>query len=99
MATANTVRKLLMLIPKLPKSLGLFKSTLNNYVKCLRMKEGIQPTDLWNMDETGFRIRVGKDQFIITKRRWQHYLGVPETGNRLQLSKLFLPVVITFRHF
>jgi hypothetical protein len=40
--------------------------------------ESIQPTDLWNMDETGFRIVVGKDQFIITKRRQQHYLGVPE---------------------
>jgi hypothetical protein len=40
--------------------------------------EGIQPTDLWNMDETGFRIGVGKNQFVITKRRRQHYLGVPE---------------------
>ena len=40
--------------------------------------EGIQPTDIWNMDETGFRIGVGKDQLIITKRQRQHYLGIRE---------------------
>ena len=36
------------------------------------------PDDIWNMDETGFRIGVGKDQLIVTKRRRAHYFGIPE---------------------
>ena len=28
---------------------------------------GIVPEDIWNMDETGFRIGVGKDQLVITR--------------------------------
>ena len=40
--------------------------------------EGIQPTDIWNMDETGFRIGAGKDQLVVTKRDRQHYFGLPE---------------------
>lgn len=28
---------------------------------------GITPQDIWNFDETGFQIGVGKDQFIITR--------------------------------
>ena len=30
------------------------------------------------MDETGFRIRVSKNQFIVTKRKRAHYFGIPE---------------------
>ncbi|KJZ70789.1 hypothetical protein HIM_09802 [Hirsutella minnesotensis 3608] len=30
------------------------------------------------MDETGFRIGVGKDQLIVTKRARAHYFGIPE---------------------
>lgn len=30
------------------------------------------------MDETGFRIGVGKDQLVITKRKGAHYFGLPE---------------------
>ena len=30
------------------------------------------------MDETGFRIGVGKDQLIVTKRKRAHYFGIPE---------------------
>jgi hypothetical protein len=41
-------------------------------------KEGITPDDIWNMDETGFRIGVGKDQLIVTKRKRAHYFGIPE---------------------
>ncbi|KJZ68840.1 hypothetical protein HIM_11770 [Hirsutella minnesotensis 3608] len=41
-------------------------------------QEGIQPDDIWNMDETGFRVGVGKDQLIITKRKRSHYFGIPE---------------------
>ncbi|KJZ72821.1 hypothetical protein HIM_07765 [Hirsutella minnesotensis 3608] len=32
------------------------------------------------MDETGFRIGVGKDQLVVTKRKKAHYFGTP--GNR-----------------
>ena len=39
---------------------------------------GIPASDIWNMDETGFRIGVGKDQLIITKRKRAYYFGIPE---------------------
>ncbi|KAJ6437104.1 FAD linked oxidase domain-containingprotein [Purpureocillium lavendulum] len=39
---------------------------------------GILSEDIWNMDETGFRIGVGKDQLIITKRKRSHYFSIPE---------------------
>jgi len=39
-------------------------------------KHGIQPTDIWNMDETGFRIGMGKDQMIVTKRKRAHYRSI-----------------------
>ena len=39
----------------------------------------IQPADLWNMDETGFCIGVGKDQLVVTRRRKRaSYLGIPQ---------------------
>ena len=41
-------------------------------------QHGIPPDDIWNMDETGFRIGVGKDQLIVTKRKRAHYFGLPE---------------------
>lgn len=40
--------------------------------------KGFNPQDIWNMDETGFRIGVGKDQLVVTKRRRTHYFGLPE---------------------
>jgi hypothetical protein len=30
------------------------------------------------MDETGFRIGVGKDQFVITRRKRSQYFGLAE---------------------
>ncbi|KJZ70705.1 hypothetical protein HIM_09889 [Hirsutella minnesotensis 3608] len=33
---------------------------------------------IWNMDEMGFRIGVGKDQLIVTKRKRAHDFGIPE---------------------
>ncbi|OWT42328.1 DDE superfamily endonuclease domain-containing protein [Pochonia chlamydosporia 170] len=42
------------------------------------IEEGIPPEDIWNMDETGFRIGVGKDQVIVTRRKRAHYFGLPE---------------------
>ncbi|OAQ57582.1 DDE superfamily endonuclease [Pochonia chlamydosporia 170] len=41
-------------------------------------EHGIQPEDIWNMDETRFRIGVGKDHLIVTKRKRAHYFGLPE---------------------
>ena len=41
-------------------------------------EEGIVLGDIWNMDETGFQIGVGKDQLIVTKRKRAHYFGIPE---------------------
>ena len=40
-------------------------------------EEGVHPEDIWNMDETGFQIGVGKDQLVVTKRKRARYLGVP----------------------
>ena len=37
---------------------------------------GILPEDIWNMDETGFRIGVGKDQLVVTRRRKVRYFGL-----------------------
>jgi phosphoglycolate phosphatase-like HAD superfamily hydrolase len=39
---------------------------------------GVDPEDIWNMDETGFRIGMGKDQLIVTKRKRAHYFGIAE---------------------
>ncbi|KJK73638.1 hypothetical protein H634G_11103 [Metarhizium anisopliae BRIP 53293] len=39
---------------------------------------GIPPDDIWNMDETGFRIGIGKDQLIVTKRKRAHLFSMPE---------------------
>jgi hypothetical protein len=39
-------------------------------------KYGILDQDIWNMDETGFCIGVGRDQLVITKQKRQLYLEV-----------------------
>ncbi|KJZ70720.1 hypothetical protein HIM_09904 [Hirsutella minnesotensis 3608] len=54
---------------------------VTNYFQTLEkvvQEHGIPPDDIWNMDETGFRIGVGKDQLIATKRKRAHYFGIPE---------------------
>jgi len=38
---------------------------------------GIHSDDIWNFDETGFRIGVGRDQLVITKQQRQLHLGHP----------------------
>lgn len=41
--------------------------------------EGIVPDDIWNMDETGFRIGIGKSAaIVITRRTKSHYFGIPQ---------------------
>ena len=54
---------------------------VNNYFQSLRTTiadNGIAPVSIWNMDETGFQIGVGKNQFIVTRRQRAHYFGIPE---------------------
>jgi hypothetical protein len=38
---------------------------------------GFVPEDIWNMDETGFRIGEGKDQMVITRAKRAQYFGIP----------------------
>ena len=40
-------------------------------------EHGIVADDIWNMDETGFQIGVGKDQMVVTKQRRAHYFSLP----------------------
>ncbi len=41
-------------------------------------KYGITPESIWNMDETGFQIGVGKSKMVVTRRQKRtSYLGVP----------------------
>ncbi|KAM4066705.1 DDE superfamily endonuclease [Hirsutella rhossiliensis] len=54
---------------------------VNQYFQSLHkviQEKGIPPEDIWNMDETGFRIGVGKDQLVVTKRKRAHYFAIPE---------------------
>jgi hypothetical protein len=45
--------------------------------KAMVSEHGIVADDIWNMDETGFQIGVGKDQMVVTKRRRAHYFSLP----------------------
>ncbi|PGH37012.1 40S ribosomal protein S15 [[Emmonsia] crescens] len=38
---------------------------------------GILPNDLWNMNETGFRIRIGRDEMVITREEGRK-VGFPQ---------------------
>jgi site-specific DNA-cytosine methylase len=49
-----------------------------NKLQTIIQEGGILPDDTYNMDETGFRIGMGKDQLIVTQRKWTHYFGLPE---------------------
>ncbi|KID81054.1 transposase [Metarhizium guizhouense ARSEF 977] len=53
---------------------------LNEYFQKLKAvieANGIVPEDIWNMDETGFQIGVGKDQLVVTRSRQAQYFGLP----------------------
>ncbi|KAM4055450.1 DDE superfamily endonuclease [Hirsutella rhossiliensis] len=41
---------------------------------------GINPADIWNMDETGFRIGIGRDQVVVTKSRRSQYFAISADG-------------------
>jgi hypothetical protein len=45
--------------------------------KAIVSEHGIVTDDIWNMDETGFQIGVGKDQMVVTKRRRAQYFSLP----------------------
>ncbi|KJZ70664.1 hypothetical protein HIM_09937 [Hirsutella minnesotensis 3608] len=55
-----------------------------NKLRSVLQSEGIAEDDIWNMDETGFRIGVGKDQLVVTKRKKAHYFGAPAIESRLR---------------
>lgn len=46
---------------------------------------GIQPEDCWNMDETGFRIGIGKGHYILTEHPEQVH-SLPMASNRESLT-------------
>ncbi|KXJ84710.1 hypothetical protein Micbo1qcDRAFT_212541 [Microdochium bolleyi] len=45
----------------------------------IQLDKGIPPEDIWNMDETGFRLGVGSDDVIVTKRSraYKHHISLP----------------------
>ncbi|KGQ02871.1 hypothetical protein BBAD15_g11910 [Beauveria bassiana D1-5] len=54
---------------------------INQYFYLLQevvLTYGITPNDTWNMDESGFRIGVSKDELVITKSRHKQYFASPE---------------------
>ena len=51
------------------------------------------------MDETGFRIGVGKNAFVVTKRKRTYYLSLLENRKSITTIKAILikgKVIITF---
>ena len=56
-----------------PKVVGEWFEKLRKVI----LDEGILEDDIYNMDETGFRIGVGKDQFVVTKKKQAGYFGLP----------------------
>lgn len=47
----------------------------------MRIEHGIDPDDIWNMDEVGYRIGVGQDRSVVTTQSHHlHYL--PSDTNR-----------------
>jgi hypothetical protein len=45
--------------------------------KAVVSEHGIVADDIWNIDEMGFQIGVGKNQMVVTKRRRAHYFSLP----------------------
>lgn len=49
---------------------------------------GITASDIWNFDETGFRIGIGKDQWVITfEPRRRIYLASPDDRTTLTMTE------------
>lgn len=57
------------------------------FIDIIKM-HGITPTDIWNFDETGFRIGIGKDQWVITfEPRRRVYLPTPDDRTTLTMTE------------
>ncbi|KAM4061765.1 hypothetical protein HRG_011777 [Hirsutella rhossiliensis] len=63
-------RKLAESVPHVTEYFKKLHETIASY--------GINPADIWNMDETGFRIGIGRDQVVVTKSRRSQYFGIEE---------------------
>jgi hypothetical protein len=52
----------------------------------LVVQYGVDAADIWNFDETGFRIGIGKDQWILTFHPFKrHFLAAPDNRESLTL--------------
>ena len=70
----------------LSKSIPVVTEWYNKLQKVIEDK-GIVLDNIWNIDKTGFRIRIGKDHLIITKRKKTHYFGLPENRESATVIK------------
>ena len=62
-------------------------------------ERGIQPTDTWNMDETGFQIGEGKNQPVITRMKHKRLFSCPknrETATAVEAISAAREVVPAF---
>ena len=54
---------------------------VNEYFRKLQdviVLHSIMASDIWNIDETGFRIGMGNNAFVITKRKRANYFALPK---------------------
>jgi hypothetical protein len=59
----------------------------NGFMDIIKM-HGITPMDIWNFDETGFRIGIGKDQWVVTfEPRRRVYLPTPDDRTSLTMTE------------
>jgi hypothetical protein len=56
--------------------------------KAVVLKYGILKDDLYNIDETGFRIGVGRAYKIITRRNNKKRLYLPDPDNRKSITSI-----------
>ena len=64
--------------------LGIIQTWLDR-LKIMMNKYGIQPEDIWNMDETGFRIGQGKSENVITKSK-EFNAFLPSSSSRISVT-------------
>ncbi|CAG9953466.1 unnamed protein product [Clonostachys rosea f. rosea IK726] len=70
-------QKILDLTPKEAQNVEVIQEYFQQLQEVIE-REGIQPDDIWNMDETGFRIGMKSNAMIITKRKRAHYFALPQ---------------------
>jgi hypothetical protein len=63
------------------------KKWFDGFVNIIRL-HGITSPDIWNFDESGFRIGIGKDQWVITfEPRRRVYLPTPDDRTSLTMTE------------